>query len=179
MRIFQPRRILVPIDFSPISPGVLQAGVDIAQKWEAEVVALHVARESDYVPHSAYESPFPPLAHDGARTGQLSKFREDTRARLTYQLEDMLRQAGGGRKCKALLLWGEPAKDIIQMAGSGGFDLIVMATHGRTGLNRVFVGSVTEEVLRHAPCPVFAIRIKEGRVVQAGREEEEFALPLV
>lgn len=178
MRIFQPRKILVPIDFSEISLSVLQAGVDIAQKWDAEVVALHVARESDYIPPSAYEPPFPPLAHDSARSGQLNKFREDARARLTYQLEDMLRKVGGGRKSSVLLLWGEPAKDIAQMAEHGNFDLVVMATHGRTGLNRMFVGSVTEDVLRHAPCPVFAIRIKAGHELQVATEAEA-AAPLV
>jgi nucleotide-binding universal stress UspA family protein len=178
MRIFEPRKVLVPIDFSEISQGVLQAGVDIAKKWDAEIVALHVARESDYIPPSAYDAPFPPLAYDDHRAGILSKYREDARTRLTFRLEEMLRQAGGGRKSKTLLLWGEPAKDVIQMAENGNFDLIVMATHGRTGLNRMFLGSVTEEVLRHAPCPVFAIRIKAGRELQV-KAEAELEVPVV
>jgi nucleotide-binding universal stress UspA family protein len=176
MRRFEPKKILVPIDFSEVSADVLQAGVEIGERWGAEVMALHVAREGDYIPSSAYDSAFPPLPYGEARASLLTKFREDARSRLEHQIETMLRKAGGGRKNHSLILWGEPARDIVQMAENGGFDLIVMATHGRRGLNRMFLGSVTEEVLRHAPCPVFAIRIKGPEELRVGAEVEAEAL---
>ena len=176
MTVFKPSRVLVPIDFSEISADVLEAGGQIAAKWDADVVALHVAREADHIPSSAYDSTFPPLAYSEHRAGQLTKFREDARSRLEGQIEAMLRLAGGGKKSHSLILWGDPSTDIIQMAANGSFDLIVMATHGRRGLNRMFLGSVTEQVLRHAPCPVFAIRIKELEEAHEKAEAEAEAL---
>ena len=176
MTVYQPKRILVPIDFSEVSAEVLEMGVQIAEKWDADIVALHVARESDYIPSSAYDSTFPPLAYSEHRANQLTKFREDARSRLEGQVEAMLRLAGGGKRSHSLILWGDPATDIVQMATNGSFDLIVMATHGRRGLNRMFLGSVTEHVLRHAPCPVFAIRIQGLEEVHKRLESEAEAL---
>ena len=67
---------------------------------------------------------------------------------------------------------GDPVKDIIQVAKGGDFDLIVMATHGRRGLNRFFGGSITEEVMRRAHCSVLVLRAKAGEAEQARKEEE-------
>ena len=177
MRIFEPKKILVPIDFSEVSFGVLQAGVDIGRKWDAEVMALHVARESDHIPQGVPSVPAYPYA--SLAMSPLAKFREDARSRLEAQLETMLKQAGAGPRGRFLVLWGAPARDIVQMAGSENFDLIVMATHGRRGLNRMFLGSVTEEVIRRAPCPVFSIRIKgQGELqVKAEAAAETTATP--
>ncbi len=80
--------------------------------------------------------------------------------RLENQLEDMAKKVPTSAKVKTTLLWGNPAKEIVQEAKSGNFDLIVMATHGREGMSRLFIGSVAEEVIRRAPCPVFIIRTK-------------------
>jgi universal stress protein A len=55
-------------------------------------------------------------------------------------------------------LQGIPAQEIITLAETGGFDLIVMGTHGRTGVPHMLIGSVTERVIRHAPCPVLTLR---------------------
>jgi nucleotide-binding universal stress UspA family protein len=54
---------------------------------------------------------------------------------------------------------GKPAEEILRLAREEGIDLIVMGTHGRTGLRHLLLGSVAEEVTRHAPCPVFAVRL--------------------
>ncbi len=85
---------------------------------------------------------------------------EDARTKTENRLEDMARKVPARVKVKTTALWGKPAKEIVQEAESGKFDLIVMATHGREGMSRFFIGSVTEEVIRRASCPVFVIRAK-------------------
>ena len=170
MRIYEPKKILVPIDLSEISLGVLQAGVDIGNKWEAEVQVLHVARESEHVPSFNV----PAVAVASYADMSKSKLREDARLKLEGQLESMMKKVGGGPKTSCLLLWGDPAKDIVSIAENGDYDLIVMATHGRRGLDRLVGGSVTEEVIRRATCPVLAIRIKGDQelMVRAKAEQE-------
>ncbi len=74
------------------------------------------------------------------------------------------------------LMWGSPVRDIIQIAESGRFDLIVMATHGRMMLSRFFLGSVTENVIRRAPCPVLAIRAKVAETILASAGLEQAAM---
>ncbi len=155
MKIYDPKKILVPVDFSELSPAVIQAAVEIGEIRNAEVKVLHVAKEPNY---SSYYG-------DGytSNTTLPDQLREDTRARIESQLEDMARKVPARVKVKTTVLWGNPVKEIVQEAKSGNFDLIVMATHGRKGLNRFFIGSVTEEVIRRAPCPVLAIRAKVAK----------------
>ena len=68
------------------------------------------------------------------------------------------RPAAQGLTVKTAVITGRPAQSIIEHAGSAGCDLIVMATHGRTGLSHAVMGSVAERVLRKAPCPVLTVR---------------------
>jgi nucleotide-binding universal stress UspA family protein len=66
--------------------------------------------------------------------------------------------AGDGVPTATHVLTGQPAHTIVEHARTGGFDLIVMGTHGRTGFSHLFVGSVAERVVRRAPCPVLTVR---------------------
>ncbi len=152
MKIFDPKKILVPVDFSELSPAVIQTAVEIGEIRNAEVDVLHVAKEPN----------FSSIYGDGyvLSTSLPDKLWEITRTRIENQLEGMVRKISTRVKVKTTLLWGKPAKEIVKEAESGKFDLIVMATHGREGMNRIFIGSVTEEVIRRAPCPVFVIRTK-------------------
>jgi nucleotide-binding universal stress UspA family protein len=161
MKIYDPKKILVPVDFSELSPEVIQAAVEIGEIRNAEVEVLHVGKEPKY----------PSYYGDGYAPGTIlpDKILEDARTRLEHQLEDMVRKVSTRAKVKTLILWGDPVKAIVQVAESGDFDLIVMATHGRKAVSRFFIGSVTEEVIRRAPCPVFVIRAKVG--------EERLAVP--
>ncbi len=152
MKIYDPRKILVPVDFSELSPGVIQAGVDIARDRGASVTVLHVARESDYLAHYGGEFHSANIS--------VSKLRDDAWATLEARLKDLVRGVSAGTNIEVSLLWGSPVRDILGVAERGGYDLIVMATHGRRMLSRFFLGSVTEEVIRRAPCPVLAVRAR-------------------
>ena len=169
MKIYDPKKILVPVDFSELSPAIIQAAVEIAELRNAEVDLLHVANKPYYP--SYYDGGFP------GRGINPNKFREDALTRLESQLEVMARKIPTRAKVKTTALWGDPIKEIVQVAESGNFDLIVMATHGRKGMNRFFVGSVTEEVIRRTPCPVLAIRAKvvEERVEVSTLEGAEIS----
>jgi nucleotide-binding universal stress UspA family protein len=159
MKIYDPKKILVPVDFSEMSPAVIEAAVEIGELRNAEVNVLHVAD----VPHppSYLGEVYTPYGEGyGPSTSFPDKLTEVTRVRLENQLEGMARKVSMKAKVKTTLLWGNPVKAIVQVAESGNFDLIVMATHGREGMSRLFIGSVTEEVIRRAPCPVFVIRAK-------------------
>ena len=159
MKIYDPKKILVPVDFSELNQLVIQAAVEIGEARNAEVDLLHVAEE----PHSpSYlgEAYAPYGEGYGPSTSLRDKLWEITRTRLELQLGGMVRKISTSVKVKTTLLWGDPVKAIVQVAESGNFDLIVMATHGRKGMDRFFIGSVTEEVIRRAPCPVFVIRAK-------------------
>lgn len=157
MKTFPLMKILVPVDFSEVSPGVLQTAVELAGE-EGEVHVLHVAEDRHYVGEFA------------SAQVSTSKIREDAHVAIEGDLEIFVKKVSTPAKVKTTLIWGSPAKDITKIAESGDFDLIVMATHGRRGLNRFFMGSVTEEVMRRAPCSVMALRSK---AVEEERAEEE------
>ncbi len=159
MKIYDPKKILVPVDFSEMSLSVIQAAMEIGEIRNAGIEVLHVAGEPK-IP-SYYGDGYTPYGEGYARTTSLAnKLYDDTRTRLEGRLTDMVRKVSAKAKVKTTLLWGVPEKEIVQTAKSGNFDLIVMATHGRKGVSRLFIGSVTEEVIRRAPCPVFVIRTK-------------------
>ncbi|MBI2179056.1 MAG: universal stress protein [Candidatus Tectomicrobia bacterium] len=176
MKIYDPKKILVPVDFSEFSKGVLRAAVEIAEKWDAEALVLHAAKESDYAP----AMPGGMAAYEGyaGRAATVfpgrSKLLEDARAQLESRLEGMMRQAAAGPKVRAEVAWGDPLKEILRAAEAEDCDLIVMATHGRQGLSRFLLGSITEQVIRRAPCPVLAVRAKvaEERLVRAEMGQE-------
>ena len=152
MKIYDPKKILVPVDFSELSLKVLQAAAEIGENRNAEVHVLHVAKESNYLHNYGADFAPPKISID--------LFKEDARVELESQLEDLVKKVSTRAKLKNILVWGIPVKEIVKISESGDFDLIVMATHGRKGLSRLFIGSVTEEVIRRAPCPVLAIRAK-------------------
>lgn len=144
----QLRTILHPTDYSPLSQAALRFAVDLAQKWNAEVLILHVV-DSLLPEHLSY----------GEATAQ--------RQPETYQhqLWDELRKvapADPAVRVEHLLREGEPASAIVQVAQERNCDLIVLGSHGRTGLERVLLGSIAEQVMRHSLCPVLIVKTPAG-----------------
>lgn len=141
-------RILVPVDFSRHSEAALHYAMALASGLGASVDLLHVVED--------------PVAA-GAWSGELSiQNVSDLRRNL---IEDAERRLEGLRanaqepKVPWLLMvrMGQPADVIDEYARAFGVDLIVMGTHGRGGLAHLFMGSVAERVVRHAPCPVLTL----------------------
>ena len=138
------RKILCPIDFSAGSQHAMQLAARMAGA-DADLVLAHAWHLSPL----AYSAELPPAALEGlvsdADRGLATAF-------------DELRKLGA-RRVTTTLLRGVPWDQIVETArGDAAIDLIVMGTHGRTGLARVLLGSVTEKVVRHAPCSVLTAR---------------------
>ena len=142
-------RILVPVDFSEAAKQALAYAAFMARRFDAQLDVLHVWRQVDYTGDAmvVLTRSEPELT--------LSTF---LRNHADLQLNEFL---GGVPHNKRMLEPGEPAPTIVQVATEGGYDLIVMGTHGRTGLTHMVMGSVAEKVVRLAPCPVLTYRLTE------------------
>ena len=141
-------KILVPLDFSDYSEQALHWAVGLAETWQAQILVLHV------VPRTSY----PVMVTGGFDIGD---FEAGLRAGVEAQAKEfMAKVQNRGVPIEVRTLVGEPFHDICHTAEHEGSDLIVMGSHGRTGLSHVLLGSVAERVVRHAPCPVLVVRRK-------------------
>ncbi|MFO0928371.1 MAG: universal stress protein [Gemmataceae bacterium] len=140
--MFTIRRILHPTDFSEAAASAFALACSLARDHHAEVLLLHVL-------------PAPVAWGEVVARRQADGYEQELR-------EEYLRpmQRSAGDVCaEPLLDEGDPVDVIIRTACEQGCDLIVMGTHGRSGLSRLLMGSVAERVLRRAPCPVLTVRL--------------------
>lgn len=145
------KRILVPIDFSPASLKALDYAADFAQPLGADLSVLFVIEPIYYA--------VPDLA--GAAAGTAVGLLEEQRASGKRQLERLqARYAKRRIKLRTLMQTGTPYQAIVDAAKSLKAQLIVMSTHGRTGVSHLLLGSVAERVVRASTCPVLTIRVK-------------------
>ena len=143
------KRILAPIDFSPDSLRALAYARTLAKRFRAELVALHVVDQTYLAGAPELTIANPRLAEILHEQWQLATAQAE---RLGAQLKKQWRRS------RILLKRGTPSQTIVDTARRSGADLIVMATHGRTGLAHVLIGSVAERVVRHAHCAVLTVR---------------------
>jgi nucleotide-binding universal stress UspA family protein len=141
------RRILVPVDFSPSSDHALAAALDLAGKLGARLFLLHVVP----IPLPGWEV----YGHEFAPEQLIEKGREGAERELGALAAA---RSSGAVPIEPLVRVGMPFLEIIAAAREIGADLIVMGTHGRTGLAHVLIGSVAERVVRGSPCPVLTVR---------------------
>jgi nucleotide-binding universal stress UspA family protein len=143
------RRILCPLDFSRFSRHALEQAVSLAREFGAEISALHV------VPHASILEAVPGRARAAIGAAGLSAA---SRAALTAELREFTYEVeAGGVVIHAAVDDGDPVETIAREADAWPADVIVMGTHGRTGVGRLLLGSVAERVLRLAPCPVVTV----------------------
>ena len=144
------RRILHASDFSPASRPAFRRALDLARANRARLTIVHVY------------STIVPLMGEGYVTAQVyDRWLADARADAQRRLRRLLAQAKKSAvRAKGLLLEGIPHDRIVRAARSTRADLVVLGTHGRTGLGRVFLGSVAARVVTLAPCPVLTVRAK-------------------
>ena len=141
------RHILVPVDFSEHSKVALRLAVQLARAHGGQLTLLHVGSEPGFyvggpdIPLTLVAQYEELAAAEGHEVERLA--REEVPPDVTWRVE---------------LRDGYPPETILAAAESTGCDLIVMGTHGRTGLGRALLGSVTERVLHHAKVPVLVTR---------------------
>ena len=143
--MFVPKRILHPTDFSDCSALAFEIAIDMAKQNSATLIVLHVVES---------------LGADNASMGQArTELEPETyRKRLMEEIKKIAPPEGSKIPVEHVVAEGDPADQIDRFAKENKIDLIVMGTHGRTGMARFLMGSVTEKALRHTPCPVLVIR---------------------
>lgn len=134
--------ILYPTDFSPRSAHAFEVACALARDYEAKLVVAHVKAPPEVVYGEVGILPPEPV-----------EIRKGLQADLAR-----VRPPDANIPVEHRLLEGSAAEEIVKLAKEVGADLIVMGTHGRTGLSRLLLGSVAEVVLRRAPCPVLTVR---------------------
>lgn len=142
-------RILVPVDFSASSDEALRYAVSLAKHLGASLELLHVVEDPFLSGAWSSEVYVPNLLE------LIDNLIAEARRRLS-ELKN--RDVLAGIPVAIEVLKGRPALAIIDRAKDGHFDLVVMGTHGRTGVAHLFVGCVAEAVVRRAPCPVLTVR---------------------
>jgi nucleotide-binding universal stress UspA family protein len=140
-------KLLVPTDFSEPAHAAMLLGADLSRRYAASMTLVHTYDLVAYALPDGYVMYTSP---------QLDRMLEE----LERRLADARRNAelAGALHVETRLLQGPAASEICAFAADGDFDLIVMGTHGRTGLKHFLMGSVAERVVRAAPCPVLTVR---------------------
>jgi nucleotide-binding universal stress UspA family protein len=144
------QRILVGVDYSPCSNAALALAWSFAATSGGTVDVLHVFRPPDSVPAEFT------IASDKGNRSLTTLLRE----RAQQDMQALLTQAkhAGISVGSALVEDGDPARRIVERAATGNYDLVVVGTHGRSGLDHVLLGSVAEKVVRHCSRPVLTVR---------------------
>jgi nucleotide-binding universal stress UspA family protein len=152
----QIRSILVPTDFSECGNYALSCAASLARTFKASIVCVHVIEP--IVPTVGYSGMSEPLP-----IADISEQLEDSAERELPKLAECDECAG--LDIEEVIVHGEAASEIVQVAKDREIDLIVISSHGRTGLGRILFGSTAEAVVRHAPCPVLVVKPKPGEEV--------------
>lgn len=153
-------RILAPIDFSPSSRAALEYALFLAARTGAALEVLHVWEPAGYVGPGS-------LALLPVAAGQPGW--EQTRADVQREVEALIGRSGDRPASLSVRVEaGQPDDAVISAAKAVQADLIVMGTHGRTGLARLLLGSIAESVLRRATCPVLTVRVPSLRSGPSG-----------
>ncbi len=143
------KRILVALDTSPQGEKALALGKELASQGGAALAVVHSLGEHYYLPFYLQEAP-------EAFDGEVREMQEAEKAEIRARVEG---SAPPALAPKLIFEIGpSPARSVLDCAKAEKSDLIVMGTHGRTGVDRFFLGSTAEQVLRYAPCSVLVVR---------------------
>lgn len=142
------KSILFPTDFSEGSAEALKYAVEFAKKYDAKLYVIHiiydVAKASGwYVPHIS-----------------MDKLYQDIQEGAKKELDNFgVQELSGIKNIERVVITGIPHQEIVAFANSKKVDMIILGTHGRTGIDRILFGSTAAQVVRNAPCPVLTVRL--------------------
>jgi len=141
------KKVLVPIDFSDYSKSSLKYAVNFAKHFNASLILVYVIEPIVYPPDFSMGQiaiPSPGLEMDKRANEELNKLAE--------------KEIPSDVQVKKIIKTGKPFVEIIETAADEDVDLIIIATHGHSGVEHILFGSTAEKVVRKAPCPVLTLR---------------------
>ena len=141
------KKIMLPTDFSENAAHALSYAGDLAKTFGARIDLVHVHQSPIYTGAFGYGTVELP-----------ANYEDETRKAVLARLDDQREKLDQDIEVKTTFLEGAPFQELIRYAAENDIDLIVMSTHGYTGLKHVLLGSTAERVVRVAPCPVLTIR---------------------
>lgn len=141
-------RILCPIDFSEVTDEIIAYAADLAGRYGSELHVLHVIPNLNYfTPYESFLTPENLVAIEQNIGREVERDFQKVLAKLDREVVKVIRT-------------GVTFVEIIDYIKEQGIDLVVMGTHGRSGIEHILIGSVAEKVVRKSPCPVLTIRPK-------------------
>lgn len=150
---FHLRRILVPVDFSPNCQESILYARHFAEQFGAEICLLHVVEPVVVTNDFGY---LPVLPND---------LEEQRLEGAGKELRALAKSLGAGVPVESMVRLGRAWKEITDVARTIPADLLIVSTHGYTGIQHALLGSVAEKIVRHAPCPVLVVRLGEHEFV--------------
>lgn len=141
------KKVLVPIDFSDYSKSALKYAVNFCKKFDAEIILIYVIEPVIYPPDFSM--------------GQIAipSVNAEWDERAKQELEKLAKSdITKDARIKTIIKTGKPFIEVIETAGELDVDLIIIATHGHSGVEHILFGSTAEKVVRKAPCPVLTLR---------------------
>ena len=142
-------KILCPVDFSEFTDQILDYAVTIAKRFDSELHLIHVIPNLNYfTPYESFLTPENLVAIERNIEGEVGKDFD----KITKKIE---------LPFKRIIKTGVTFVEIIDYIKDQGVDLVVMGTHGRSGIEHILIGSVAEKVVRKSPCPVLTVRPKD------------------
>jgi nucleotide-binding universal stress UspA family protein len=148
--MFKIQKIVCPVDFSNCAQQALNYASELAKQFDAELSIVHA-----YEDPAAYVTPMPMSGYVGPGAELLLELRKQLEVRLAQTKAEV---EARGVRVRSELLEGTPYRVVLDWAKEFGADMIVVGTHGHTGLTHALLGSVTERIVRMAHCPVLTIR---------------------
>ena len=143
-------KVLIPVDFSDPSRQAFYSGLTFSRLFSADTYVLHVAE-----PLHTFDSSYEDIMKVSSEVERLEK---GVQRRLDELFEEGGVQENDRRRVKVEIRGGKPWLEILRFAVEKDMDLIVMATHGHTGIKQMLIGSTAERVVRRAPCPVLCVK---------------------
>lgn len=146
------RTILLPTDFSECANYALSYAASLARQFSASIICVHVIEPM--MPAVGYTGLTEPMP-----IADLNEQLEESAERELPKIAEC--DDCEGIEIEEVIVHGDASAEIVRVAGERNVDLIVIASHGRTGLGRILFGSTAESIVRHAPCPVLVVKPKQ------------------
>ncbi|HMA61506.1 MAG TPA: universal stress protein [bacterium] len=146
--MFPVKNILCPLDFSKHSMEALDNAIELSRQLSSKLILAHVITPIPVVPTPSHPSEF-----------DISSYREMLKDTANKNMDSIVKDKLPSEvEYKKIISSGDPAQEIDKIAQSEDVDLLVISTHGRSGLKHLIFGSVAEKIIRHSHCPVLTIK---------------------